>query len=202
MKEEELKQHFEALFGQSYEHGRTDVQHLIKKAMRMGKFAEGSGINWHGKTTVSDMDFWKLSFFAMIGAGFVGEILGEPARLEAKKHEAPRPSNDYDPMMPGLVDGTEMFPEEGPRAGQYVDPRTIMPALADSDLEVRHRGGPDDVDDVAMSNDPRRPDQLYRCGTCSKDMQKVNGVDLACVNQSCPDYHQAIEIEIEVTADG
>lgn len=199
MKEEELKQHFETLFGQAYEHGRHQTFNLIKKAMRMGKFAEGSGINWHGKTTINDQDFLKLSFFAMIGAGFVDEILGKPARLETKNQDDDQPA--YDPMMPGLVDGAEMFPEEGPRAGQYIDPRTIMPELIDHDPEIRHRGGPDDVDDVAMSNDPRRPDQLYRCGTCSKDMQR-NGVDLACVNQSCPDYHQAIEIEIEVTADG
>ena len=87
MKEEQLKQHFEALFGISYDAGREDVRHLIERAQQMGRFAEGAKINWSGKTTLNDQDFLKVAFFAIIGAGFAEDILGTP-ELPAKTERA------------------------------------------------------------------------------------------------------------------
>jgi hypothetical protein len=331
MKEEQLKQAFEAVFGISYETGREDVRYLIQKAQRMGNFAEGHKINWGGRTTLNDRDFLKVAFFAIIGAGFVEEILGTTPELpdgktrddttrerieqtgvrpkpyipcghcendppdappclacdgrgyfEAKPHP-PEPPVEPDDACPkcagdgsswrnhgkpigpcpvcggsgrvarksvevdvtpkrataaphddgsdlGLIDGPEKYPdgdesdwpgdyaEQRERAapfarapGDVADPRTYglepYQSLEDADprtyelepyqsLEVRHRGGPDDFEDVAMSNDPRRPKILMRCGSCCKDMGQVNGVDWACINPMCHEYHQAIEIDL------
>lgn len=181
MIDDKLKKHFETLFGQAYEHGRHQAFNLIQRAMKMGRFAEGERINWGGKTTVNDRDFLKLAFFAMIGAGFVDEILGAP-QIEASAQD---------------TDNTDVD-NSADYAGEYTDPRTdgLEPYR---DLDVRHRGGPRDVADVAMSNDPCRPEQLYRCGACTKDMER-NGDRFMCINPNCPDYHEAIEIEIEIGA--
>ena len=209
MKEKQLEQAFEALFGISYDTGREDVRYLIEKAQRMGNFAEGHKINWGGKTTLDDRDFLKIAFFAIIGAGFVEEILGTTAELPDGKTKSlgtripcGHCKNDRPDAPPCLAcDGRGYFeakpypPDDdgsAGRAGEYADPRThkLEPYR---NLEVRHRG-PFDEDDVAMRNDPRRPEILMRCGTCCKDMGQVNGVDWVCINSSCHEYHQAIEI--------
>ena len=172
----------------------------------MGRFAEGERINWSGKTTLNDRDFLKVAFFAIIGTGFVEEIFGTPelsGKTKSLGHRIPcgHCKNDPPDAPPcracdgrGYFEADPIPDDDGSagRAGGVADPRTyeLEPFR---NLEVMHRGGPND-NDVTTANDPRRPETLMRCASCCKDMDRVDD-SWACVNQSCPDYHAAVEID-------
>lgn len=223
MNEDQLKKNFERVFRQSLADGRENVRHLIERAMRLGGNAERAGLGFGGKTTINDADFLRLVFFAIIGAGFEQEYpLGQPPEIEAAKQKLIGDITEEKAAGP-IVDVTTLrSPMSLRRPERWIDPEAcvhyfpgaadhchkcgtpLAHVLRDRDLKRDSVRGVaadaiyiDEVKDfdVAMSNDPRRPEQLYRCGTCCKDME-ASGAGWACVNQDCPDFHQAVEIEL------
>lgn len=209
MNEDQMKKAFERVFRQSLGDGRKDLRHLIRQAMRLGMNAERAGFSG-GKTTINDADFLKLVFFAIIGAGYEQEYpLGAPvAEFEAAKqkqvgHISGTPAeNPIIDLKPNPVRGK-------PIDAAWINKARTLTAPRDDGSDLSLIDGPEmypetrddpfgDGRDIVMSDDPRRPEQLFRCGSCSKDMEPASGAGTgwACVNQDCPDFHQAVEIEI------